>query len=173
MPPFAAPLAVGRLQGDANVATAARQGQQGRRPACAVRGPEILNSCQLTEMSPAVLAFVVTEEPPCAAQLDRLDRARARFPAVRFAAMALTTSRRRLRAEILRRGWRVPIGYDHDRAVFSLYGIVDCPTIVFAYPGGVAMRSTFRPLTDDQLDAVVRRLMEGAKRRGWKPRAPA
>ena len=173
LPPFAAPLALSRLGGDANVATGPRQGQRGRRPACQVRGPGILNSCQLTAGAPAVLAFVATDEPRCAAQLDGMERARARFPRVRFAAVAARTDRMRLRGLIRRRGWRFPIAYDHDGAVFARYVVVDCPTLTFAYPGGIAMRTTVKPLTDPQLTSALRRLVTVSRRRGWAPRPPA
>ena len=49
LPPFAAPLATSRLEGDANVATKPGSGDKGARPACAVRGPDIVNSCALAE----------------------------------------------------------------------------------------------------------------------------
>ena len=39
VPPFAAPLALGPLDGDVNVARKANQGAAGKRPACTVRGP--------------------------------------------------------------------------------------------------------------------------------------
>ncbi|MFL5819244.1 MAG: peroxiredoxin family protein [Solirubrobacteraceae bacterium] len=173
LPPFAAPLALSRLGGDANVATGPRQGQRGHRPACQVRGPDILNSCQLTASAPSVLAFVATEEPGCAAQLDRMERARVRFRDVRFAAVAARTDRDRLRSLIRRRGWRFPIAYDRDGAVFARYVVVDCPTLTFAYPGGLAMRTTVKPLTDPQLSAVLERLVMGSRRRGWRTRPPA
>lgn len=171
LPPFAAPIALSRLDGDANVADAAGQGQRGNRPACRVRGPSILNSCQLTEGAPAVLAFVATAEPACAAQLDRLERARRRFSEVRFAAVAARTDRARLRGLIRRRGWGFPVAYDRDGAVFARYGVVDCPTMTFAYPGGKAMATTVKALSDVQLTARLTRLREGARRRGWKPPA--
>ena len=173
LPPFAAPLALGRLEGDANVATRPGQGQSGGRPACEVRGPEILNSCELTRGAPAVLAFVATADPACAAQLDRLERARPRFPGVRFAAVAARTDRDALRRLIRRRGWRFPVALDRDGAVFARYGVVDCPTVTFAYPGGVAMRTTLSPLDDRRLVATVGALVEASERRGWRPPAPA
>ena len=43
VPPFAAPLALGTIDGDVNVARKANQGSAGRRPACSVRGPQIVN----------------------------------------------------------------------------------------------------------------------------------
>jgi hypothetical protein len=164
VPPFAMPLALSRLDGDANVATRPGQGQRGRRPACEVRGPDILNVCQLYADAPLALAFVATGAGRCAAELDRFERARSRFPGVRFAAVAARTNRGKLRREIRRRGWRFPIGFDRDGAVFARYGIVDCPTIVFAYRGGVAMRTTFQPLGEAALDAQLRRLAAGRRR---------
>src|ERR1700730_12083746 len=43
LPPFAVPLALGNLVGDADIATTADQGAAGRVPACQERGPQILN----------------------------------------------------------------------------------------------------------------------------------
>ena len=120
-----------------------------------------------------VLAFVATGEPSCAAQLDRLQRARAAFPGVRFAAVAARTDRAALRREIVRRGWRFPIGFDGDGAVFTVYGVVDCPTMVFAYPGAVSMRTTTRPLSERQLSGMLTRLVAASRHRGWKPPGPA
>jgi hypothetical protein len=171
LPPFAMPLALSHLDADANVATRPGEGQQGRRAACSVRGPGILNVCQLYDGAPLVLAFVATRAGGCARELDRMERARTRFPAVRLAAVAARTDRSGLRKEIHRRHWRFPIGFDRDGAVFARYGIVDCPTLVFAYPGGIAMRTTVKALGDAQLTAAVRRLVAGSERRGWRPPA--
>lgn len=171
IPPFATPLALSGLEGDANVAIADGQGRRGGRGACAVRGPDILNSCQLTEGAPAVLAFVATEDRACAAALDRLDRVARRFPQVRFAAVAARADRPGLRRLIRSRGWELPVGLDRDGAVFARYGVVDCPTLTFAYPGGVAMRTTLRPLGDRELVTTLTRLVAASERRGWK--APA
>jgi len=52
MPPFAAPLALGAIDGDVNVARRAGQGAAGTRPACDVRGRGILNICELWERGP-------------------------------------------------------------------------------------------------------------------------
>src|SRR5271165_2060828 len=43
IPPFAVPLALGALQGDANIATRANEGAAGRVPACAVQLAQALN----------------------------------------------------------------------------------------------------------------------------------
>jgi AhpC/TSA family len=165
LPPFAVPLAASRLDGDANVATRPGEGQRGRRPACEVRGPDVLNVCQLYADAPLALAFVATGAGRCAGELDRFERARSRFPGVRFAAVAARTNRPKLRREIRERGWHFPVGFDRDGAVFARYGIIDCPTIVFAYRGGVAMKTTFQPLGSAELDAELARLVAGQRKR--------
>jgi hypothetical protein len=34
-------------------------------------------------------------------------------------------------------GWSIPVGYDRDGAVSDLYRVGVCPTVAFAYPGGI------------------------------------
>jgi hypothetical protein len=168
LPAFAMPLAASGLQGDANVATGRGQGPRGQRPACSVRGPGVLNSCRLTAGAPAVLAFLATRGGECARQLDLLQGEQARFPGVRFAAVAIRGSRDDLRADIRRRRWTFPVGYDRDGAVANLYGVAVCPTTTFAYPGGIAMRTALGLLDRPQLDATLRELVNGSRRRGWR-----
>lgn len=136
LPPFAIPLAASSLQGDANVATRPNEGAAGRRPACAVRGPRILNSCQLAARGPVALAFFATRSRRCEDQVDVLDRLRGRFADVGFAAVAIRGSRKAVRGLVRARGWRLPVGYDHDGAVADEYAVAVCPTITFAYRGG-------------------------------------
>ena len=57
--------------------------------------------------------------------------------------------------------------------MFTRYGVVDCPTMVFAYPGGIAMRTTIRPLSERQLSGMLTQLVDASRRRGWKPPGPA
>jgi len=171
--PFAVPLALSTLDGDANVATAPGQGQRGARPACSLRGPDHFNICALGDRAPLVLALVAIGEESCARQLDTMERVRGEFPGVSFAAVTARTDRRRLRRQIRSRGWGFPIGYDRDGGVFAIYGVVDCPTLTFAYPGRIAMRTTLTPLDAAQLRRAVQRLVEASRRRGWTPPNPA
>jgi hypothetical protein len=136
LPPFAAPLALSRLDGDANLATEPGQGGQGKRPACEVRGPDVLNSCQLAERGPVALAFVAARSEACDRQVDALDRARADYPDVSFAAVAIRGDRDDLRRTIRRRGWRLPVAWDRDGGVANAYAVAICPTVTFAYRGG-------------------------------------
>jgi hypothetical protein len=118
------------------VATKAGSGSEGARPACSVRGPSILNSCELAERGPVVLAFVATRASTCEEQIDELERVRARYPDVGFAAVAIRGSRIELRKEIRKRGWRLPVAYDRDGAVANAYAVAICPTMTFAFKGG-------------------------------------
>jgi len=136
LPPFAVPLATGNLSGDANVATHANEGAAGRLPACAVRGPQILNICQLYEAGPVVLALFV-DAGSCPAVLGDLQAIAPSFPRVRFAAVSLGGDRAALRRLIRARGLSIPVGIDHDGALAALYGDASCPQLTFAYPGGV------------------------------------
>ena len=170
LPPFAAPLALSDLQGDANVARRGGQAGAGRRPACAVRGPGVLNSCQLAERGPVVLTFYASRAGKrCERQLDVVERVRPRFPGVQFAAVAIRGDRGDLRRLIRRSGWRFPVGYDRDGAIANVYGVAICPLTILAYPGGTVMRTELGARNEGRLAVAVRRLESGARRRGWTP----
>jgi hypothetical protein len=160
VPPFAAPLALGDVDGDVNVARKAGEGEAGNRPACSVRGPGILNSCQLAEQGPFVLAFLATRGAKCTRQLDVLERARATHPDVQIAAVAIRGDRGDLRALVRSHGWRFPVAYDHDGILANLLGVAVCPLIVYALPGGVVRESTVGEVDgralDRRLDALER-----------------
>jgi hypothetical protein len=136
LPAFAMPLAGSGSDADANIATHADSGPEGAHPACSVRGPQILNLCQLVERRPLVLAFLATRSERCEQQVDVLDRVAARFPGVGFAAVAVRGDHGDLRRTQRERGWGIPVGYDHDGAVANLYGVAVCPLVTFARRGG-------------------------------------
>jgi hypothetical protein len=170
LPPFAMPLALSDLNGDSNIARRSDQGGAGKRPACAVRGPKILNSCQLEERGPVVLAFYASRAgKACRRQVDVMNRVRTRSPGVQFAAVAIRGDRKDLRRLIRSAGWRLPVGYDHDGQVANLYRVAGCPTTTFAYPGGIVMHTYLGLLDEARLSGVVRRLVVGSERRGWRP----
>jgi hypothetical protein len=152
VPPFAAPLALGDIEGDVNVARKAGEGEAGSRPACSVRGPGILNSCQLAERGPFVLAFLATRGTKCTRQLDVLERARAAHPDVQIAAVAIRGDRGDLRALVRSHGWRFPVAYDHDGILANLLGVAVCPLIVYALPGGIVRESTVGEIDGRALD---------------------
>jgi hypothetical protein len=159
LPAFAMPLAGSPCRGpcDANVATRPGQGSAGAEPACAVRGPHVLNSCELAARAPAVLAFVFAPVGACRDELDTLARARARHPGVRFAAVAVRADRARARA-LARAHPGLPLAYDHDGAVANEYAVVVCPTITFIGRGGRVAGSTVGPLDAGGLERWLARI---------------
>ncbi len=165
LPPFAMPLSSSSCRGrcDANVAVRSGQGEAGARPACSVRGPDVLNSCELAERGPVVLAFVFSPVGACRRQLGVLDRVRGRHPGIAFAAVdvrADVVAARRLASD---GGWTLPLAYDHDAAVAKEYGVVVCPTIVFARRGGTVLESTVGPQDEAAVERRVRRLEEAGR----------
>ena len=156
LPPFAMPLSTSPCAGrcDANVATAADQGAAGARPACEVRGPQVLNVCELREDGPFVLAFVFHPVERCRDQLSTLERVAARHRDVAFRVVAVRANASE--AQGLRSN--LPVGYDNDGAVANEYAVVVCPTITYVKRGGEIAGSTVGVQSEAQLDEWVRRL---------------
>jgi hypothetical protein len=170
LPPFAVPLATGDLQGDANIATRADDGEAGTRPACTVRGPRILNICALYERGPVVLALFV-DSGSCARIVAELQRLAPEFPDVRFAAVSVKGDRGALRKLVRAQRIGFPVGIDNDGAVATLYKVASCPQVTFAYPGGVAQgKALLLSPSPAALRARVAELVAGARERGWRPR---
>ncbi len=172
LPPFAAPLATGDLQGSVNVATHPNEGPA-KRAACTVRGPRILNICQLYEQGPVVLALFI-DDSACdgvLGEMQALVRAGGhRFSGVRFAAVAIKGERASLRALVRSRGLTFPVGVDSEGDLPGLYAMASCPQITFAYPGGVVQSKAL--LTTPSLALLRRRVSElvaAAVARGWGP----
>ncbi len=137
LPPFAVPLALSGLTGDANVATRVNQGLAGRRPACSVTGADIVNICAIERRGPVALAlFVPTGICPKVA--DELAALQAAFPAVQMVGVAIRGNRADVRTLVRRSGWRFPVGYDRDGALATLYHLPSCALISFADRGGRA-----------------------------------
>jgi hypothetical protein len=167
LPPFAVPLALGSLSGDADTATRADEGAAGRVPACSERGPQILNVCQLYEQGPVVLALFV-DAGSCPAILNDLQTLVSSFPGVRFAAVAIKGNRSKLRRLVRSRGLSLPVGIDRDGALAVLYKLATCPQVTFSLPGGVVQGRallTRPPLAT--LRARVSELVVAARARGW------
>jgi len=167
VPPFAVPLALGTLTGDADTATHANEGAAGRVPACQERGPQILNICQLYEGAPVVLALLV-DGGSCPDVLEDMQALALSFPGVRFAGVALKGDRANVRKLIRTHKLSLPIGIDSDGALAALYKVGTCPQVTFVYPGGAAQGGA---LINRPSRALLRRriatLVSGARARGW------
>jgi peroxiredoxin len=171
--PFAAPAVLSDLEGDANIATPGNTGEQaGRVPACKLRGPEIVNSCQLGHDRPLVLGFFFTRGSQCSRSFDAMQRLQERHRDVRFAGVVVRGDRDDARKAVRRHRWTFPIAFDQDGGVANLYGIAGCPEVVLAYPGGIVRETVVgRDRAERDLARHVDALLAAARARGWKPPA--
>lgn len=158
LPPFAVPLATSGIvcddasdPCDANVARAADQGEAGSRPACSVRGPTVLNVCEVNERGPLVLGLVASRAASCTRDFDRLATiARAR-PGLQVATVVIGGSLSDAREVVRERGWRHPVGWDRDGAVAALYGVAVCPYVTVVRADGRVQGTLPGPFSSDEL----------------------
>lgn len=168
LPEFAVPDAAGRLEGDANVAqddcaTADVPCSSPRDPACRVRVSGAIRVCDLFDR-PLVLSFWFTRGGRCVAQQDVVNRVYARYRGrVSFLSLNVRDDRDTVRELIRDRGWRMPVGYDRDGAVDSLYRVGGCPTFAYAYPGGTLEDASIGELSVSRLEAHVRALLHATR----------
>jgi hypothetical protein len=158
---FAAPSALGNLEGDVNVCQRRSECNDhvGKIPACELISEEIVNLCRLRRR-PLVLTFVFDRGADCLPQVDRTERVREDLPGVNFATVFFTKKERdELRKIVQGRGWRQPVAVDEDGLLETLYGVGGCPTTVFARPGGRVLDTKLGNLTEDQIRRGARRLV--------------
>ena len=136
---FAAPLALSDLEGDANVPPTT---DDGVRAACDVRGPKVVNVCELRDRGPVVIVFTVTRSNAATDQVDVVERLRPRFPKISFAAVAVKGNREEVRKLVRENGWGLPVAHDRDGAVANNYGVAICPTMTLAGSDGKVAATT-------------------------------
>jgi len=166
LPEFAVPAAAGQLEGDANVAQDDCETSEipcpddaQRTPACEIDTPGALRLCDLFRR-PLVISFWFTKGDGCAEQQDVVQEAYRRYRGrVGFLSMDIRDNRDSLRDLIRRHGWTMPVGYDRDGAVGSLYGVGGCPTFAYVYPGGTLQSASIGDVTAAQLSQRVDRLL--------------
>lgn len=153
VPPFAVPLATGRLEGGADIALHAKEGERGRVPACRERGQGILNICQLYEKGPVVLALFI-DGGSCPSVLKQMQAATVTFPQVSFAAVAVKGVHSEVRKLVHRERLWIPVGFDRSGLLAGLYKMASCPQLSFIEQGGV-MQS--KALLEDPSQSVLMR----------------
>jgi peroxiredoxin len=126
---FAAPLAVSNLNGDANL-----------NPPCTLarHDPRALNICLLAKRGPLVLDFFVTGSRACEREVSIMQTL-ASAPETRgaqYAAVAVNTGHAAASKTVRAHRWTIPVAYDPDGGVGSLYGVTACPLVELAYRGG-------------------------------------
>jgi thiol-disulfide isomerase/thioredoxin len=172
---FAVPDARLGTEGDANVAQddcdSARipcPEESRRTPACAVDVPGAIRVCDLFDR-PLVLSFWFTRGGSCEEEEDVVERAYRRYKdRVNFLAIDVRDDADEVRTLIEERGWTHPVGLDRDGALSNLYRVGGCPTIVFAFPGGILQSTAIGELTEgelfDRIDKLVKASRERARR---------
>jgi hypothetical protein len=155
LPVFAAPLTTSGHDNDASVQPRSGGGHPG---ACAIRLSGVVNLCELRR-KPLVIVFIANGGGTCRSQLTRIDRVRGSFPGVNFLGVISRKSLADADSLVRRNRWRVPVVLDRDAALFNLYSIGDCPTIVLARAGGRSAGSRRGFLTEAQLRAAIQPLL--------------
>jgi hypothetical protein len=166
LPEFAVPAAASELEGDANVAQDDCETSQvpcpeeaRRTPACRVPGVDAIRVCDFFGR-PLVISFWFSKGGNCVEQQDAVDAVYRRYrERVGFLSLNVRDDRDTVRDLIRERGWEMPVGYDHDGAVASLYRVGGCPTFAYVYPGGVLQSASSGVLSAAQLGARVRELL--------------
>jgi thiol-disulfide isomerase/thioredoxin len=140
---FAVPNALtGPLDRDANIAqdncsTSENPCSDPRTPACAIPRAGAIRICDLFDR-PLVLSFWFTRGADCLPTQDALSRIAPDYRGrVNFLSIDVRDDPSDVRSIAQQRGWRMPVGYDRDGAVSDLYRVGVCPTVAFAYPGGL------------------------------------
>jgi hypothetical protein len=176
LPPFAVPLAQSDVDCDgpqaacdANVATKRGQGEAGARPACEVRGAQVLNLCALMEQGPVVLAFLATRGGNCEDAYDVLKTVTARHPGVQVALVGIRGELGELRSIASRHGWRFPVGWDRDGILANLYGVAVCPHVTYARWPGLVSSTSLGDVGARELERRVTAAVAASRRAGWKP----
>ena len=167
LPEFAVPVAASELEGDANVAQDDCETSQvpcpaeaRRTPACRVSGVDAIRVCDFFDR-PLVVSFWFSKGGgTCVEQQDAVNAAYRRYrERVGFLSLNVRDDRDTVRDLIRERGWEMPVGYDHDGAVASLYRVGICPTFAYVYPGGVLQSASIGVLSAAQLGARVQELL--------------
>ncbi|MCW2989260.1 MAG: hypothetical protein JWM24_2198 [Solirubrobacterales bacterium] len=166
LPEFAVPAGAGTLEGDANVAqddcesSAVPCPRDARRaPACGIRTAGAIRICDFFDR-PLVLSFWFTKGGDCADQQDIVDRVYRRYRGrVNFLSLDVRDDRDTVRGLIRQHGWKLPVGYDRDGAVASLYKVGGCPTFAYVYPGGTLASASSGELSVAGLGGRVEHLL--------------
>lgn len=138
---------------------------QVRTPACEIDAPGAIRVCDLFDR-PLAISFWFTRGGDCLPTQDAFDEVARSFAGkVNFLSVDVRDDPASVADIVRERGWSVPVGYDRDGAVSNLYRVGVCPTIFYAFPGGIldeteigdADRATIRRHVEELLAESRRR----------------
>jgi len=161
--PFAVPIALSDLDGDANVDP---------DQACSVEGDDVLRICDYFRR-PLVMSFWFTKgASSCIDQQDIFDEVARKYRRqAGFVSINVRDDRGRVRDLVRDHDWKVPVGYDRDGAVSNEYRVGGCPTFLFIRPGGVLESAEIGSTDSEKLGSQVRSLIDGESKEA-KQEAP-
>jgi thiol-disulfide isomerase/thioredoxin len=115
---------------------------------------------------PLVISFWFTRGANCLPTQDLVDRVGSRYRGrVNFLSIDIRDDPEDVHQIVAERGWKVPVGYDRDGAVSNLYRVGACPTLLFAYPGGILAFEKIGELSEAQITTNVQRLLRESRAR--------
>lgn len=154
LPDFAAPLASGTQNADANVYTPAQAQAAKSTAACDVDIPGAFNSCDDLK-GESIVIFWNTTKSECAGQVAQLNQFVQKNPNVSAVAVAFDQSESSVREFVKSKAWKIPVAIDRDGAVAGLYAVAGCPSTFFAENGEITGVKLGK-LTDAQLEAGIK-----------------
>jgi thiol-disulfide isomerase/thioredoxin len=172
LPQFAVPDLRGSEIADANIyqddcGSATNPCDDPRTPACKITVADAIRVCDFFD-KPLVISFWFTKAANCLPTQDVIDQvARTYKGKVNFLSIDIRDDPDEARNIVEQRGWTIPVGYDADGAVSNLYRVGGCPTVAFAYPGGLFASAKLGTdeLTEQSLTADVDKLVDESELR--------
>lgn len=174
LPEFAVPLAVGELEGDANIAQDDCEigrnpcpEDRVRKPACEIDpSPDLIRVCDLFD-KPLLISFWFTRGADCLPAQRSIERLADKFDGrVNFLSINVRDDRERVREIVREESFDIPVGYDADGALSNIYLVSGCPAVALAYPGGILHKGLLGDaVTPANLEREIRGLIEESRAR--------
>lgn len=169
---FAVPDIRGTLDGDGNVAQDDCETAENpcpadarRSPACEIDVEGAIRVCDLFDR-PLVISSWFTRGADCLPTGDAVDRvAREYRGRVNFLSMNSGDDRAVVERIVAERGWDLPVGWDRDGTVSTVLGVGACPTLIFAFPGGIIDDVSIGELEEAEIAERVEALVRESARR--------
>jgi thiol-disulfide isomerase/thioredoxin len=143
-----------------------------RASACQIPRQGAIRVCDLFDR-PLVLSFWFTRGADCVPTQDALDRLARRYRGrVNVLSIDVRDDPSDVRTIVKQQGWSMPVGYDRDGAVSDLYRVGGCPTVAFAYPGGILAfaKAGTEELSGSKLESGVKTLLRQSRARAAEDR---